>query len=82
VEKLLTKNMFKNQKAFMYAVYKQQYLELLEKQEYQRVQHARTLIAVHHRQNRRQWSDATLAHRMHRLCTHVGFARQSCTWRF
>jgi hypothetical protein len=37
VEKLLTKNMFKNQKAFMYAVYKQQYLELLEKQEYQRV---------------------------------------------
>lgn len=36
VEKLLTKNMFKNQKAFMYAVYKQQYLELLEKQEYQR----------------------------------------------
>lgn len=37
MEKLLTKNIFKNQKGFMYAVYKQQYLELLEKQEYQRV---------------------------------------------
>jgi len=36
VEKLITKNTFKNQKAFMYSAYKQQYLELLEKQEYQR----------------------------------------------
>eukprot|EP01132_Coremiostelium_polycephalum_P009326 gene9326-11436_t len=36
VEKLCTKNTFKNHQSFLYAVYKQAYLELLEKQEYQK----------------------------------------------
>lgn len=36
VEKLAVKHTFKNQQNFLYAVYKQAYLELLEKQEYQR----------------------------------------------
>jgi len=44
VEKLITKNTFKNQKAFMYSAYKQQYLELLEKQEYQRVAFALQIV--------------------------------------
>ncbi|KAM9964460.1 hypothetical protein ACTFIW_004224 [Dictyostelium discoideum] len=36
VEKLTAKNTFKNHQSFLYAVYKQAYLELLEKQEYQK----------------------------------------------
>ncbi|KAF2068728.1 hypothetical protein CYY_009949 [Polysphondylium violaceum] len=36
VEKLCSKNTFKNHQSFLYAVYKQAYLELLEKQEYQK----------------------------------------------
>lgn len=37
MEKLSTKHTFKNQQSFLYAVYKQAYLELLERQEYQKV---------------------------------------------
>ena len=37
VEKLYIKYSFKNHKSFLYAIYKQGYLELLEKQEYQKV---------------------------------------------
>jgi hypothetical protein len=37
VEKLCTKQTFKTQQSFLYAVYKQAYLELLERQEYQKV---------------------------------------------
>jgi COMPASS component SWD3 len=37
VEKLCIKYSFKNHKSFLYAIYKQGYLELLEKQEYQKV---------------------------------------------
>eukprot|EP00026_Physarum_polycephalum_P006258 Phypoly_transcript_06300.p1 GENE.Phypoly_transcript_06300~~Phypoly_transcript_06300.p1 ORF type:complete len:572 (+),score=66.81 Phypoly_transcript_06300:79-1794(+) len=36
VEKLCTKQTFKTQQSFLYAVYKQAYLELLERQEYQK----------------------------------------------
>ncbi|KAL6070987.1 WD40 repeat-containing protein SMU1 [Balamuthia mandrillaris] len=36
VEKLCTKQTFRNHKSFLYAVHKQQYLELLEKQEFQK----------------------------------------------
>ena len=37
VESLCAKHTFRNKKSFLYAVCKQQYLELLEKQEYQAV---------------------------------------------
>eukprot|EP01135_Chromosphaera_perkinsii_P008304 Nk52_evm1s1253 gene=Nk52_evmTU1s1253 len=36
VEKLCSRYSFKNQKVFLYAVYRQQYLELIEKREYQK----------------------------------------------
>jgi hypothetical protein len=36
VERLCLKHTFKNHKSFLYAIYKQGYLELLEKQEYQK----------------------------------------------
>mmetsp|Transcript_42775 Transcript_42775/g.69354 ORF Transcript_42775/g.69354 Transcript_42775/m.69354 type:complete len:631 (-) Transcript_42775:57-1949(-) len=36
VEKLCTKHVFKNYKAFLYSVYRQQYLELVDRQEYQK----------------------------------------------
>ncbi|KAN0036022.1 hypothetical protein ACTA71_005320 [Dictyostelium dimigraforme] len=36
VEKLTAKNTFKNHQSFLYAVYKQAYLELIEKQEHQK----------------------------------------------
>ena len=37
VDALCSKHMFRNKKSFLYAVAKQQYFELLEKQEYQAV---------------------------------------------
>ena len=37
VEQLCLKHPFKNHKSFLYLIYKQGYLELLEKQEYQKV---------------------------------------------
>jgi hypothetical protein len=37
VERLVLKQPFKNYRSFLYAAYKQAYLELLEKQEYQKV---------------------------------------------
>jgi hypothetical protein len=36
VEKLCLKYAFKNHKSFLYAVYKQKYFELIERQEYQK----------------------------------------------
>ena len=43
VEKLCARHSFKNQKVFLFSVYKQQYLELIEKREYQKVRMSCTL---------------------------------------